>query len=230
MDKQHRLNLLLWSLLALLFLATILMIVKFYIGRNILTNNRRNVDIILNSLNQENQLQLTSPVFKTTDPTKGQNVAENTIVVFSNFNCPYCQQQADALDQLENKYPNKLFIIWKDLVPALDLTGKMAALAARCAQAQDKFWQYHDYLFANQDDTSEDLYQNIAQKLNLNLDKFNQCLLSQEPLVLIESDIEEAGALGIDATPYLFINGQRNSGALTLAELESKLKLKNLNN
>jgi protein-disulfide isomerase len=226
MDKQHKVNLLIWVLLFFLLLAAVLMLVKFVLGQKILTAGRRNIDTILKSLNEENQLKLNSPVFKTSDPTKGQPGADNNIFIFNSFTCSFCRQQADVLDQLEKKYPDKVFIVWKDLAAPLDLTARTAAVAARCAQTQDKFWQFHDYLYTNQDDLTEETYPAIAKQLNLDLDQFNQCLDSQEVLLLIESDIEEAAALGIDATPYLFINGQRNSGALTLDELEKKLNLK----
>lgn len=226
MNQQQKINTLIIVLLVFLLLATVLIFARFVIGKKILTENQRNIDLILKSLEEEEQLKLNFPVFKTSDPTQGDKSAGNTIFIFSSFSCPYCQEQAEVLNQLLKNHPQQVFLVWKDLVGPLDPLARSAAMAARCAQSQDSFWQFHDYLYANQDSLEDELYQTIATNLNLNLNNFNQCLASGEVVLLIESDIAEAASLGVDASPYLFVNGQRFSGALTLEQLEENLNLR----
>jgi len=226
MNQQQKTNLLIIILLIFLGLAALLSVTRFIIGKKILTESQNKISQIQASLNQPSKPTLTAPVFKTSDPTLGEPKAENTIFIFSSFSCSYCKEQSEILNQLAGEYSKKVLIVWKDFVSFLDLKAKTAAIAARCAQAQNSFWQYHDYLFANQESLDGDLYQTIAQKTSLNLNKFNQCLNNEEPSLLIESDIAEANALQISTTPFLFINGQPVGGLISLEELETMLKLK----
>ncbi|MBU1131244.1 DsbA family protein [Patescibacteria group bacterium] len=226
MTQQQKVKVLIVVLLVFLFLATTLILVRFIIGKKILSQNQQNIDLILKSLKEGDELELTSPIFKTSDPALGNKEAENVIFEFGSFACHYCRQQAEVFDQLFKKYPQQVFLVWKDAVSPLDPLAAAAALAARCAQAQDRFWQFHDYLFINQESLGEELYQNIAVNLNLDINEFNRCLAGGELALYIESDIAEAGALGVDGTPYLFINGQRFGGVITLEELEEKLNLR----
>jgi protein-disulfide isomerase len=80
------------------------------------------------------------------DPTLGKASAATTIVYFSSFTCPACRTSALTLDQLRAIYGDTVRIVRKDLPLDTD-NARTAALAARCAQLQGKFWQYHDELW-----------------------------------------------------------------------------------
>lgn len=226
MTQKQKIDLLMIVLFVFLLIVAVLMGVRFIMGVKIIQESEQKISQFQTDLNKQSEPAITSPVFKTSDPSLGSISAENVIFIFSGFTCSYCKQQAEILRQLYDKYDKKVFIIWKDLVSEPDLKAKGAALAARCSQNQNSFWSYHDYLFANQDNLSNETFLTIAQEVKLDLNKFNQCLSSQEPLDLINSDMAEAGALKIDASPFMFVNGRPISGIASLEELETLLKLK----
>lgn len=224
MNQKQKVNYITIVLLVFLLITTVLILFRFMAGRKILANSQKQIAKIQKNLEQP-ETKLSAPIYKLDSPAKGLTTAPHSIYIFSSFTCPYCQQQAATINQLMEKYPNKALIIWKDAVEPLDSSAKSAAVAARCAQKQNSFWQFHDYLFANQEGLNLALYQTIAQKLGLNLAEFLQCLQNEETLPLIESDIAESRALGINATPYLFIDNNGISGVFTLEELEKALNL-----
>ena len=91
-----------------------------------------------------------------TDPTKGSGPIE--ILEFSDFECPYCQKAQSMIREMLAKYEGKVKLVWKDFPLPNHEYAVPAAVAARCAQEQGKFWEYHDVLFANQQAlTSPDL-------------------------------------------------------------------------
>ena len=225
MNNKKKLDILIIILLAFLLIATVLIFVKFSIAKKLLSDSSKRIQQIQEKLNPQSQPLLTAPILRTSDPVSGQPTAEHTIFIFASFTCTYSQQQAEILNELIKNYPSRFFIVWKDLASTKDSTANNAAIAARCAQEQNSFWLYHDYLYANQESLNSETYLSIANELGLDINKFNSCLQSQEPVKLIASDLTEALALGVDATPYLFINGQRVDGVITLQSLEEALEL-----
>ena len=97
-----------------------------------------------------------------------------------------------------------------------------AAEAAWAASQQGKFWEYHDALFENQNTLGESLYLELAEQMELDIDKFNadRELASEK----ISQDIELAESLGIQGTPFFILNEEVFSGAVGLSELETRLQ------
>ena len=149
------------------------------------------------------------------NPARGPREAPVTVVTFGDYQCLACSDQEKTLTDLSEKYGDRLRVVWKDLPnTALHPQSLDAALAARCAGEQDMFWPYHDQLFARQSElTQSGIYERVAQQLNLDGTTFETCLKDQRTKPLISKDIEEAIALGLDATPFTFIGTQRFSGA-----------------
>ncbi len=167
--------------------------------------------------------QLSEPIIRPTDPFIGANKPEITIVAFENFTCFYCAQERAIFKELLEKYPDKVKIIWKDFVSTLDQKGFRASIAARCAQSQGRFWEFHDAIFANQTSLSDSYYKEIAVNLGLDQNRFTKCFEDQETLAMVTGSFNEGLALGVDATPYLFINNQRVSGFTSFVELEEAI-------
>lgn len=84
-----------------------------------------------------------------------------------------------------------------------------AAKAALAADKQGKFWEYHDKVFENYNKLSSELLEQIAQELDLDLDRFREDQSSQEISSLINRDLQEGGRIGVRGTPTIFINGKR---------------------
>jgi len=167
-----------------------------------------------------------TPVVAASDPIRGNPAAPVTIIEYSDFECPHCADAEPVLRELLKKYPDKIRLVWKDLP---DTTVRFKSLgahvAARCAQAQGKFWEYHDLLFERQLELSPDNYALWAKQLGLNTETFAMCLAQQRGRETVQSNRIDGLRLGIDATPYFFIGKERISGVVSLDEFVNLLQL-----
>ena len=148
------------------------------------------------------------------NPAKGPVTAPVTVDEFTDFQCPFCARVGPTLKKLEEAYPGKLRIVFRDL-PLLNIhkNAGHAAEAAACANDQGKFWEMHDRLFANQAKLAPAELKEHAVALGLDATAFNQCLDSGKYTPEWRRDAEEAGRLGLSGTPAFFINGRLLSGA-----------------
>ncbi|OGY84828.1 MAG: hypothetical protein A2898_03890 [Candidatus Kerfeldbacteria bacterium RIFCSPLOWO2_01_FULL_48_11] len=163
----------------------------------------------------------TPPPVTGDDPVLGPGDALVTIVEFSDFQCPACQSMRDTLADVLVRYAGRVRLVWKDFPDTyVHPDALSAAQAARCAQLQDKFWEYHDALFVNQDLLSTELYRQIAQTLELDINEFQACIEGPLPAV-VDRTFREGLERKISATPHFFINGQQASGALSAGSLQS---------
>lgn len=167
------------------------------------------------------QPTLSRPIVRASDPIMGDPQASVVIVEFSDFQCSYCAEMAPVLKKLVQKYPEKVKLVWKD-APNTQLHSQAisAAQAAHCANEQGKFWEYHEGLFANQNQLDRDFYLQLARGLNLKMSNFEECLINEKYASTVQSNLQEALALQIDGTPYYFIGEKRFSGTASLEELE----------
>lgn len=166
----------------------------------------------------------TKPSITASNPRRGPADAKVVLVAYSDFSCPYCKTMAANLSRVLIKHPG-VALVWKDF-PATSLHPEAAGahVAARCAGAQGKFWEFHDWLFSHDDHSRPGLVQ-ASKDLNLNLAALDTCLTSETMQRLVAADLIEGGDLNIDATPYLFIGDQRISGLLTEEELDQVITL-----
>ncbi|MFH1253200.1 MAG: thioredoxin domain-containing protein [Candidatus Uhrbacteria bacterium] len=167
---------------------------------------------------------LETPTVTFINPAKGASQPKVTIVEFSDFQCPACKELATTLEVVLRTDPT-VQLVWKDLPnESLHNLAVSTAIAARCAAAQGKFWEYHDAIFEDQITLSETKLKSLAQDLSLDIEKFQKCLTNQETLPLVKKDFEEGTALQITATPILFIGPERLAGAVTAEEILSVIK------
>jgi protein-disulfide isomerase len=179
------------------------------------------------------------------DPTMGQDSAKVTIVTFEDFQCPFCgafsglnetivksMQSQDAtwqpaLTNLIKDYveTGKAKLVWKDY-PFLGAESNYAGAAARCAQDQGKFWEYHDYLFShqngeNQGAFSKDNLKKFAGTLGLNTGDFNNCVDSDKYAKKMTDAATYGQGVGVSGTPATFINGRMVSGAVPYSQFKT---------
>ena len=152
-------------------------------------------------------------------PRLGNANAPVQLVVFTDFECPYCAESAPMWRKLAEHYPNDVSVVMRDYPMANRIHAMPAAIAARCAFAQGKFWEYHDLLFANRTALTEENFLAFAQRLGLNTDAFARCEADPMTRAAIEAGVEQGRAYGVDATPTLFLNGRLISGEQTLERL-----------
>ncbi len=160
------------------------------------------------------------PIINDIDPSIGSVGAPVTIVEFSDFECDFCRKQEKVLNQIIKEYGDKVRLIWKDYpidIPAA--ASYQSAIAARCGGEQNEFWAYHNLLFEKNNNLSQQTFLKIAQELNLDLKQFEKCLASDEVKRLINDNIIEANALGINGVPFIFVNKREVMGEISVEEL-----------
>lgn len=152
---------------------------------------------------------LITPTVLSTDPILGDPNAPLTIIEYGDFTCPSCVEAMPILNELRQEYGTRLRIVWKDF-PVLDrITGSRSThLAARCAQRQEKFWEYHDAAMNEQPRDDAGLTA-LAGQLQLDRDTFTACLASGAVAPLVDAHLNEARWLQVTVAPTFFVNGRR---------------------
>jgi len=155
-------------------------------------------------------------------PVRGGQRAGVTLVEYADYECPACQQIEPELKKLEAEYRGKVSFIYKDVPLPMHPHAQKAAEAARCANAQGKFWEYHDVLFDTKQLGVDELKRH-ARALNLDTTAFDKCLDSGEHAEMVKSQLGEAQKLGLVGTPSFFINGRLVSTGATPDALRREL-------
>lgn len=163
---------------------------------------------------QENQ-QGISALLTEDDPALGSDEPLIYIVAYESFACPFCKDNQKDIQQVLDKYNGLVRFIFKDF-PTESLHPNVfeAHLAAGCAQDQDKFWEYHDVLFANQEQHTKSDLKKYAENLGLNTAEFDACLDNEEHAQEIRQDFAQGVDLGVVGTPSYVINGQLVPGEI----------------
>ena len=156
-----------------------------------------------------------------TGPSQGPANAPVTIVEFSDFQCPFCSRVVPTLNQVKEKYGDKVRIVFRQYPLPMHPQAQKAAEASLCANDQGKFWQFHDALFANQQALAVDQLKAKATELGLNAEAFNSCLDSNKYAAQVAADMKEGSAAGVSGTPAMFINGRFVNGAVPFEEIAS---------
>jgi protein-disulfide isomerase len=147
-------------------------------------------------------------------PSRGPKNAPLTVVVFSDFQCPFCSRVEPSITQLERDYPGKVRVVWKNFALDFHQNAKPAANAAHAAGEQGKFWEMHGKLFANQQALDRPALDKYAQELGLDMAKFRAAVDGKKYDPVVEQDMKMGASVGVTGTPATFINGRMISGAL----------------
>jgi protein-disulfide isomerase len=151
------------------------------------------------------------------DPTKGRGPVE--IIEFSDFECPYCQKAQPMIRELLAKYEGKVRLVWKDFPLPNHQHAVAAAIAARCAGEQGRFWQYHDVLFDNQRALSPTDLRRHARTAGVDVNKFDACIQSGKHREAIGQVLDNTSEHLVEVTPTFLINGRVVQGAVPLYEM-----------
>lgn len=179
------------------------------------------------------------------DPSLGSKDAKVTVVIFEDFQCPFCgafsglnkdmvgrMQQRDPswqppLSNLKKDYvdTNKVRLVWKDY-PFLGQESTWSAQAARCAQEQGKFWEFHDYLFSHQNGENQGAFskenlKKFAADMGLKTGDFNTCLDNDKYAEQMKQAMTYGQGVGVSGTPATFINDKLISGAVPYTQLKT---------
>ncbi len=149
-----------------------------------------------------------------TGPSRGPADAPVVIVAFSDYECPFCKRADPTVEAVLAKYPTQVRLVYRHLpLDALHPHARTSAIAAVCAEQQNKFWEYHTLLVQNQTALGDEQLVKYASGLGLDMTAFKACIASPQAAERVRVDAEAARLVGITGTPAFFINGILISGA-----------------
>src|SRR5437588_6701214 len=171
-------------------------------------------------------------------PTRGNKDAKVVAVNYDDFECPFCSRMHQALfPQLLKEYGDRVVFVYKDY-PLVEIHpwATHAAVDANCLAAQnnDAYWDFADYIHANQREVSNEktpaarvdaldkMTMLQGQKHNVDTVKLQSCLKAQDEGA-VKASMSEADAIGVSATPTMFINGEKIDGAVPAADIRAAL-------
>lgn len=144
---------------------------------------------------------------------KGPENAPVTIINFSDFQCPFSKRSVNMMNDLMKKYDGKIKYVFKHFPLGFHKMAKPAALAAIAAHKQGKFWEYYTVLYDNIKSINNENLIKWAEKLKLDMEKFDTDRNSPETGKILQNDMETGSKFGVRGTPTLFINGHKVVGA-----------------
>jgi protein-disulfide isomerase len=162
-------------------------------------------------------------------PVRGPAGAALTLVEFSDFQCPYCSIAVAKLDAVQEAYPGKIKLIFKQFPLDTHSQAALAAAAAISAHQQGKFWPMHNTLFAHRSQLSRPSILELARNIGLDMKRFEADLDSPETKKTVARDVEDGDRAGVEGTPTVFINGRKYNGPLDLPAIRKVIdeQLKN---
>ena len=171
-------------------------------------------------------------------PTRGDSNAKVVAVNYDDFECPFCSRMHQTLfPQLLKEYGDRVAFIYKDYpLSEIHPWAIHAAVNANCLAAQNKdaYWEFADYIHANQAEVNSEKSHDAqfaaldrlaiaqGQKHNLDGTKLQACITAQQDEG-VKASVREAEGLGVEATPTMFVNGEKVDGALPINELRAVL-------
>jgi protein-disulfide isomerase len=164
-------------------------------------------------------------------PSLGNVNAAVTVVLFSDFQCPYCKKAAEVLRQVVSESPSNVRVIFRNYPLRIHGWALPAARAAACAFMQDEkaFWTVHDSLFERQSEVTggesiKTVIEALLRQHEIDMAQFERCMTGAEGSAIITADIRAGRLSGVRSTPTLFINGIRREGLQNAEELRTLIR------
>jgi len=179
-------------------------------------------------LNQTNKVTIHLEPYRLTlnnegAPAMGPKDAKVTLVEFSDFQSPFCGRFYPTLKQVEQKYADKVRIVYRQYpIPSLHPNAFKAAEASLCANDQGKFWELHDLMFQEQEQLTVRELKEKAKRVGMDQKKFDSCLDSGRYTERVQDDIKEGARSGVTGTPALFVNGIEIPGGAVSFDVVAK--------
>ncbi len=156
-------------------------------------------------------------------PQQGPSSALLTVVVFGDFQCPYCARGRQVLRDLEAVFPGQVRVVWRHLplrAHPLAHSAAEASMEVRVAGGDAAFWRYNDLLFAHQPELTRDVLLRDAEAVGVPAERVARALEEGAHRDEVDGDAALAERLGVDATPAFLLNGSRIVGLLPFATFE----------
>ena len=142
-------------------------------------------------------------------PTRGSESAPIEVTVFSDYQCPFCSRMEPVLDQLAERYGERLSVSFRHFpLTRIHPDAFQAAEASLCAADQGRFPAMHEALFTNAGALDRDALDGYAAEIGLDTAAFGACLDAGTHREKVEADLEAGRKAGVAGTPTLFVNGR----------------------
>lgn len=147
------------------------------------------------------------------DHILGNGQADLTIVEYGDYQCPHCGKAHSVIKEMMAELGSQIRFVFRNFpLSEMHPYAKSAALAAEAAALQGKFWAMHDAIFENQNSLNDQWLLDMAQQLELDMDKFRSDLNDESIVDRVEGDFESGMMSGVNGTPTFFVNGQKFDG------------------
>lgn len=168
---------------------------------------------------------LLSPPLEDLDHVRGERGAELELVMFGDFQCPYCLGAQSVLRRVRERLDGRLVFGFRHLpIPERHPLAPLAAEASEAAAAQGRFWDYYDALYAAQPRLSRETMLELGQDLGLDAGRMETEIDSGAHRDRIARDLASAEASGATGTPTFYVNGKRFFGAYDAGSLVEALE------
>ena len=166
-----------------------------------------------------------SPPLEDVDHIRGERGAKLELVMFGDFQCPFCLGAQSILRRLHDRLGDRMVFAFRHLpIPEKHPLAPMAAQASEAAGAQGKFWEYHDGLFAAQPRLSRETMIAVGRDLGLDAERLAAEIDAEAYSERVERDLASAAASGASGTPTFFANGVHHFGAYDASSLIEALE------
>lgn len=166
-----------------------------------------------------------SPPLEDLDHVRGEPGAPLELVMFGDFQCPFCLGAQSVLRRVRERLGERLLFGFRHLpIPEKHPLAMLAAEASEAAAAQGKFWEFHDALYAIQPKLSRETMLEAAADLGLDVERMTAEIDAGTHRERIDRDLASAKASGATGTPTFFVNGVRHYGAYDASSLVEELE------
>lgn len=147
------------------------------------------------------------------DPALGMESAPIVIIEYGDFGCSTCRVWHDAgiRDQILEEYRDQVMFVWRDY-PVITAQSPKAAEAGQCAFDQNKFWEFHDYIYEKGNSISVPDLKGYARQVGMDGEQFDQCLDSGKNKAKVDESFQQGIKLGFPGAPGFVVNDQKLPG------------------
>ena len=187
-------------------------------------------------LTHDPQAEMMAKIDLTGRPVRGNKQAKLTMVVYDDFQCPYCSRMHQSINEVLKTYGDRIKVIYKDY-PLFEIHpwAERAALDSNCLarQSEGAYWDFADFVHANPQQIKGDkrplegqlaeldrVTMDIGKRHSANEADLKKCVDTQATRGDLGASVKEAESLGVEATPAVIIDGMKMDGALPTEELK----------
>ena len=165
------------------------------------------------------------PIVSEKDHIQGSNDAPIVLVEYGDYQCPHCGRAYPIVKRMQEKLGDQLKFVFRNFPLAkIHPEATMAAVATEAAALQDKYWEMHDIIFENQDKLGADTITQLAETIDLDLERFHDNMKRKDLISKVEMDFESGIKSGVNRTPTFFINGEKYEGMFAGDQLLNYLR------